>query len=113
MAVLTFGVAQSRPTNTTATSILSGTAAQTKHILAITVANTSAATAAFRLFHHEGGTTYDETTARAWDVQVAIGEVCIVPIDRPWVLVASTANFAVRTDTASALTFTVDYMVRA
>jgi len=96
---------QLRPANTTAASIYQTPASTTTIITNLTVTNTTAATAKFRVFHDDNGSTYDETTALAWDVQVAPGEAYIIS-KVGWLMNDASGNLAVRTDTASALTFT-------
>jgi len=105
MPFVTKQLGQLRPANTTATSIYSPGANTNTDIKGIHIANTSGATAAYRLFHDDNGTTYDETTTLAWDVSLAAGET--INIDTLISMDDSTGNLAVRTDTANALTFTV------
>lgn len=96
---------QLRPANTTAVSIYSPGASTEAIIHNIVICNTSGALAKYRLFVDDDGTTYDETTALAWDISVPadttdIFEVKITMND-------ATGNLAVRTDTNDAFTFTV------
>jgi len=98
-------IGQARPTNTTATSLYTVATDITVIVKTIVIANTSGSTAKYRLFHDESGTTYNETTALSWDVEVASGEKEVVNL-----FVCSnsaSATFGVRTNTASALTFTM------
>ena len=95
---------QLRPANTTAASIYSPTG-ETSVIRSIVICNTTATTAAFRIFHDDDGTTYDQTTALFYDSPINGNET--VEIDTYWPMNNSAGNLAVRTDTASALTFTV------
>lgn len=97
-------LAQVRPANTTAVSAYSPSEGVTAIIKWIEICNTSGSSADFRLFHDDDGTTYDETTALAWDEPVAADDSYGVEVYYP---VKSTGNFAVRTDTNSALTFTL------
>ena len=96
---------QVRPTNTTPTSVYTVATDITVIIKTIVITNTSGSTAKYRLFQDESGTTYDETTALAWDVEVESEKKEVVNL-----FICSnnaTATFGVRTDTASALTFTL------
>ena len=95
---------QLRPADTTAASLYSPASSTQALIKNIMIANTSAAAATFRLFHDDNGTTYDETTALAWDVSLGVGE--IFTLDSVILMNDSTGNLAVRTGTANALTFT-------
>ena len=95
---------QARENSTNAVSVYSPGASEEVIIKSVIVANTSGANATVRIFLDDNGTTYDETTALAWDVTIAANSVW----DREVTLCMndSTGNLAVRTDTADALTFT-------
>lgn len=97
-------LAQARPANTTAASILTVSASTEALVKTIIVANTSSSSAKFRIFHDDDGTTYSEATALAWDILVEAGSM--VAIETNICMNDSSGNLAVRTDTASALTFT-------
>lgn len=102
-------LAQSRPANTTATSFYSppNNTVRTE-ITLVTVCNTSGAPAKFRIFIDDDGTTYDETTALFWDIDVpADTTVEILDNESSWWMTNSAGNLAGRTDTANAFTFTV------
>ena len=97
---------QLRPANTTAATLYSPGASIETIIANVVIWNTSGAAAKYRLFIDDNGTTYDETTALAWDIVIPadttdIFEVKITMND-------STGNLAVRTDTNNALTFTAN-----
>lgn len=99
---------QARPANTTAVSIYSPPTGIITKITGITVAETAGAAAKFRIFLDNDGTTYDQTTALFYDVTIPANTTAF-PLDRGealWMDDAS-GNLAVRTDTNSALTFTV------
>jgi hypothetical protein len=96
---------QLRPVNTTAASLYSPGTNVTGIAKNLIVANTTATQATFRVFVDDDGTTYDETTAIFFDVPL-LGNTTVqidvfVAMDDP------TGNFAVRTDTNDALTFTL------
>ena len=96
---------QLRPDNTTAASVYSPSPNVTWVAKSLVICNTSGALAKARIFHDEDGTTYDETTALMWDVDVMADET--VFIDNFLAGSDSTGNVGVRTDTANALTFTL------
>ncbi|MGI9405865.1 MAG: hypothetical protein ACR2O4_05800 [Hyphomicrobiaceae bacterium] len=102
-------LAQSRPANTTAVSAYSPPNDTVRtEITLVTVCNTSGASAKYRIFIDDDGTTYDETTALFWDIAVAADtSVEILLHSKSWWMTNSSGNLAVRTDTASAFTFTV------
>ena len=95
---------QLRPANTTAASLYSPGASTQAIIKNIVVCNQTANNETFRIFHDDNGTTYDETTALFFDVAIVANTT--VSIDSAVLMNDSTGNLAVRTSTASALTFT-------
>lgn len=97
---------QSRPSSTTAVSLYSPATSTTAIIKTIVICNTSGASAKYRLFHDDDGTTYDETTAFAWDDEIDPAIDSKVPVEINICANGSSGNLAVRTDTADALTFT-------
>lgn len=102
-------LAQSRPANDTAVSVYSPPNDTVRaEITLVVVCNTSGGVAAFRIFLDDDGTTYDESTALFWDISVAADTtVEILLHNKSWWMTNSAGNLAVRTDTASAFTFTV------
>jgi hypothetical protein len=98
---------QLRPANTNAVSIHSPTANTHTHVTTITVCNTTAGGAKFRIFLDDDGTTYDQTTALYYDITLAANSTQTFEFQKPIFMNDSNGNLAVRTDTASALTFTV------
>ena len=109
MAEIPQQLGQSRPTNTTAVSIYSPSPGERAEILQIVVCNSTATAATFRIFHDDDGTTYDETTALYWNRNVNANDTLrIWPQWRPGFAMRNPdGNLAVRSGTASALTFTV------
>ena len=105
MALQEKQLGQLRPANTTAASVYSPGAGVTAVIKGIFIANTTGATVNFRLFVDDDGSTYDESTALYWDASVPANST--VEITAFIAMNDSGGNIAVRTDTASALTFTV------
>jgi len=95
---------QARENSTNAVSVYSPDASQEVIIKSIIVANTSGADAAVRIFLDDDGTTYDETTAIAWDVTIPANSVW----DREITLCMNNAagNLAYRSSVANALTLT-------
>lgn len=95
---------QLRPSSTTAQSLYSPAASTTWVGKSLAICNTSGSVAKARVFHDENGTTYDESTALIWDVELEADET--VFIDSLLCGSDSAGNVGVRTDTANALTFT-------
>lgn len=95
---------QARPSDTNPLSIYSPANNVTGIVKMIRIVNTTGAAATYRMFHDKNGTTYDESTALEWDKSIAANSSeqidCFVPVK-------STGNLAIRSGTASALTFTV------
>ena len=97
-------LAQSRPTDTTATSILAPSSGTTYGISTLIICNTTGSDATYRIFHDNDGTTYDETTALFYDQTIRNNTT--VGLDLALIL-KDGGNLAVRSGTGSALTFTV------
>lgn len=97
-------LAQARENSTNAVSVYSPDADTTVIVKSLVVTNTSAADATVRIFFDDDGSTYDESTALAWDV--------IVPADSVWDRLIripmnnSSGNIAYRSSVANALTVT-------
>lgn len=112
MALARKHLAQSRPTNTNATSVLTGISQQIVIIQEIIICNTTSSAATYRIFLDNDGTTYDQTTALVYDATIAANDMIIIPyafsVDSGLYLTTSAGNLAVRSGTASALTFTVN-----
>ncbi len=97
---------QVRPTDTNNTVLFSPSKTDRYTVRNIIVCNTTASAAAYRIFCDENGTTYDQTTALAYDVSIAGNSTTLYEMD---VFMNDTGgNLAVRTDTANALTFTAN-----
>jgi len=96
---------QARENSTSAVSVYSPPASTETVIKSILIANTSGADAIIRMFVDDDGTTYDESTTIAWDVNI--------PADTVWdrevtiCMNNSAGNFAYRSSVANALTITL------
>lgn len=96
---------QARENSTNAVSVYSP-AADTETIFSvIVIANTSGAIATVRMFLDNDGTTYDETTTNAWDVNIPAGSVWDREVT--FTMNNSAGNFAYRSSVANALTITI------
>ena len=98
---------QARPGNSTAVTIYSPGANVITEITHVIVVETSGNADTFRLFHDEDGTTYSEVTALFWDEAIAADTSRTITFERGVWMRDSSGNFAVRSATASRLTFTV------
>lgn len=100
---------QLRPGNTTAVSIYSPPTTSAGIIDEVMVANTTAITANFSIFLDNDGTTFDEATAIFFKVKLeGNSTLSWTPADGRGVKLNNpTANLAVKTETASAITFSV------
>lgn len=96
---------QLRPADTTAASIYSPGASTETRLMQLVVCNTSGATAKFRFFIDDDGTTYDETSALFWDETAPTDSTLIFDLGQ--YMNDSSGNAAVRTSVNSALTFTL------
>ena len=102
-------LAQARENSTNAVSIYSPGAGETVQAF-LKIANNTAAVAAVRVFHDDDGTTYDETTALLWDIDIEPGQ--FLEIDKVF-MNNSAGNLAYRSSVANALTATVYGVVKS
>jgi len=96
-------LAQARFANTTPASIYQSSSGQQVQVF-VKICNVSSAEVLLRFFHDTDGTTFDESTAIVWDMELPPGytlELDHIFIDNP------AGNLAYRTSVASALTVTV------
>lgn len=103
---------QVRPANTTAAAGFTAPTGVTGvrfSITRINICNTSGAAATYRLFHDDDGTTFDETTALAWDEPIPANGVRIWEAQSPssGISLKSGGSLGVRTSVNSALTFSI------
>ena len=96
---------QLRPANTTAVSIFSPRDKVLVKITSILITNLDSSAHAYRFFHDADGTTYSETTALAWDIPIIANDT--VPLLLEIWMNNSSGNFAVRTDSANNINFTL------
>jgi len=96
-------LAQVRENSTNAVSVYSPGAGETVQAF-IKITNTTSSTVEGRVFHDNDGTTYDETTAIVWDIDIEPGQ--ILEIDKIF-MDNGDGNLAYRSSVANALTITV------
>ena len=101
---------QARENSTNAVSVYSPSASTETIIKTIVVANTTSSAATFRMFVDDNGTTYDESTALAFDMDISANSV--VQFDGEYIMNDSNGNFAYRSSVANALTITLFGMER-
>ena len=97
---------QLRPANTTAALLYSPASSTETIIHNVVICNTSGASAKYRLFVDDDGTTYDEESAIAWDVNLPADTTDVFEVKIT--MNKSAGALGVRTDTNSALTFTAN-----
>lgn len=105
MALLYRQFGQKRENSTNAVSVYSPAASTEAIISSIVVANTTASTVKVRMFLDINGTTYDESTAIAWDVDILGNRVWDREVT--FCMNNSSGNLAYRSSVANALTITV------
>ena len=98
-------LAQARENSTNAVSVYSPGSNITTIVKTIFLANTSGAAATFRLFVDDDGTTYDESTAIAYDVELLGGQM--LELDVFIAMDDTNGNFAYRSSVANAITITL------
>jgi len=96
---------QARENSTNAVSVYSPGASTTTIIKTIFICNTSGAAATYRLFVDDDGTTYDETTAIAWDQSLPADSS--IELNTFISMNDSNGNFAYRSSVANAITITL------
>ncbi len=96
---------QARPADTNAVSIYSPGTGVTGIIRTIIISNTTAVDATYRLFCDDDGVIYTEATSLFWDVNIVANTTEILSVFIPMNNVSG--NFAIRSGTASAITFTL------
>jgi len=95
---------QLRPANTSAASIYAPPASTTGIVSRVEIQNVTASGVSFSIYHDDNGTTYDEESVIYLSSPIlANGHVSI---DAHWSASSTSSHLAVKTSTASALTFT-------
>lgn len=97
---------QVRPADTNPVSLYSPGTGVSARLDPVWVCNTTGTAAKCRVFVDHNGTDYDQSTAKEYDLNIA-GNTAL-PVGGPNKMNNSAGNLAVRTDTANALTFSVD-----
>jgi len=105
MAIQEKQLGQLRPLDTLAASIYSPGVGVTGIIKNIVICNTTTTSTKASIFQDDDGTTYDKTTAIAFEVSVTKGTTVEFSIFLP--MDNSNGNLAVQVDIADTLTFTV------
>lgn len=96
---------QLRPADTTAAAVYTKVQDATVWLDQLFICNTTASSADFRVFHDDDGTTYNETTALFFDEALAANTTRV--LDLKMYMSTASGTIGVRTDTNSALTFTL------
>lgn len=99
-------LAQIRPGVTTAVTAL--TAKMLTEVKKIVICNTTGAPASYSVFHHDTGTTFDQTTALFYATVLAANTTAIVNAEDAsgGIAVANAGAIGVQSSVISALTFT-------
>ena len=95
---------QAAPADTNNAVLYSPAAGIVAEVTSIIVANVTTSAAKYRIFHDDDGTTYNAGTSLFYDVTLP-GNTTDV-LETAIFMADSDGNLAVRSDTASALTFT-------
>ena len=105
MAIVGKQLGQLRPADTNAASLYSPPASTAARLTQLFVCNQTAGPESFRVFCDDDGTTYSEATALYYDVAIAANITTV--IDLALYMNDASGNLAIRSSTASALTFTL------
>lgn len=101
-------LAQTRPSSTSAATAYTAPAGTRVEVKKIVIANTTGSAVTYRLFHHDTGTTYDQTTALAYDVSVPANSSHVWSAQEDdGIGLRAGGSVGVRTDTNNALTFSI------
>ena len=98
-------LAQSRPSGTTAENLF--TATDKTDITRIVICNTTGATAKYSIYHDDDGSTFDESTALYFEVDLAANSSIELADFVRYLTLPKDAQIGVKTSVASALTFTL------
>ncbi len=100
-------LAQSRASGTDPVSLYSPGTDETVQVYA-RFANVTDKLAKVRIFHDDAGTTYDEDTAIAWDIEIKPGQVLTLGRDDDAIFMNSQlGNFAYRSSIENSITATL------
>lgn len=106
MAITGSQLGQLRPAVTTPVSIYSPAVDIEAQLTQLIIANSTTSPAAFSMYHDDDGTVYDADTILYPEIIVNPKNAISLPLSKVFANVAA-GNFAVQTDTANALTFTL------
>lgn len=95
---------QVRENSTNAVAIVAPSASFRQMQVYLKIANVTEDGASVRLFHDNSGSTYDETTAIIWDLEIAPGTM--LEVDHIFMR-GSSSRLAYRSSVANALTVTI------
>lgn len=98
-------LAQSRPGTTGNTTAYTKPAGKAVTVHAINICNTTNAAVTYRLFVCTNGTTYDQTTALAYDATLGANQT--QQWDLPFTLDTTSGTVGVQSSTGSAINFTL------
>lgn len=100
-------LAQVRPPNTNAMSVLSAGIKRKVVVTSVVLCNTTTAAATFSIFLDKDGTTYDQTTALFYGITLAANTTEMIEFRAGLPMDPQTAgNLAIQIGTSSAITFT-------
>jgi hypothetical protein len=107
MAVFVKMLGQLRPANTTAAAVYTKAQDSKVWLDRLFICNTTGIDATCRVFVDEDGSTYDETTAIAFDKVVPLDDYITINFDGKAYLDTTSGTVGVATGTNDALTFTL------
>lgn len=98
-------LAQARENSTSAVSLFSPSDGKQYFLNELKVCNVSGAAVNYRIFLDADGTTYDQTTALYYDIQLQAGQTDEIVLNLP--LYSSSGNLAIYNSVANAINFTL------
>lgn len=98
-------IGQLRPSNTTAAAAYTKPVKKIPLVSSIFIANTTTASAKYSIYLDADGTTYNESTALFFNVELLANSTALVEFKGS--IIIDGGSIGVKTDTANALTFTI------
>lgn len=100
---------QSRPAGTSAVSLYTVASKVQAELLCLFIANTTGSAATYSVYVHNTGTTWDQTTAIAYDLPIPANSTATVNFSDGggFPLIVSGGSIGIKTGTGNALTFTL------
>lgn len=98
-------LAQARPADANAATLYNPSVITNIHT--IEVCNTTSLADTFSIFHDDGGTTYDQTTAKYYAVAIAANTTVLIEYENPITMIDTAGNIGIQSGTGNAITYSL------